>query len=297
MITVCGASGKTGEKISRLLIKKNVAVRCIGRNESHLLELKKLGAELFVGNQEDEGFLTSAFTGADAVYFLVPPVFNTSDFRAYYNEMGKVAFNAITKSGVKKVVVLSSLGAELDHDNGPVKGLHDVEAILKGLTSVDIAFLRPSYFMENTLGTIPMIKAQKINGGPVPADVPFCMIASGDIALKAAELLYELKFEGHTVNEIFGDYLSYKQATAIIGKAIGIPDLPYIHFPPEEAVNGLVQSMGLSRNMAESFVELGVGLGKGLLRPLNIDPQKPNVPTKFEEFVKNVFVPVYNQSV
>jgi len=296
MITVCGASGKTGEKISRMLINKNVAVRCIGRNESHLQELKKLGAELCLGDQENAEFLTKAFTGADAVYFLIPPVYNSSDYRAHYNEMGKVAFEAIEKSGVKKVVFLSSLGAELDHDNGPVKGLHDVEAILQKLTTVDIAFLRPSYFMENTLGTIPMIKAQKMNGGPVPPDVPFCMIATNDIAVKAAELLGELNFKGHTVHEIFGDYLSYRQATSIIGRVIGIPDLPYIQFSPEDAVNGLVQSMGLSRNLAESFVELGVGLGKGLLRPLNIDPQKPNAPTRFEAFARSVFLTVYNQS-
>lgn len=296
MITVCGASGKTGEKISRLLIKKGVPIRCIGRSEFHLQELKSSGAELCIGDQEDAGFLTRAFTGASAVYYLVPPVYNTNDFRAHYNKMGRVAFEAIEKSGVTKVVVLSSLGAELDHDNGPVKGLHDVEAILKKLSSVDIAFLRPSYFMENTLGTIPMIKAQKMNGGPVPADVPFCMIATNDIAVKAAELLYELNFKGHSVHELFGDYLSYKKATSIIGRAIGIPDLPYINFQPEDAINGLVQSMGLSRNLAESFVELGVGLGKGLLRPLTIDPLKPNTQTRFEEFVTSVFLPVYNQS-
>jgi uncharacterized protein YbjT (DUF2867 family) len=293
MITITGASGKTGSHLANVLLEKKVAIRCVGRDEVHLSHFKNKGAELFIGDQGNVDFLTKAFTGADVAYLLIPPNMQTSDFRAFYNEMGKVALEAINRSGVKKVVFLSSIGAEIDHDNGPVKGLYDVENMLRTLSTVDIAFLRPAYFMENTLGNIPLIKSQKINGGPSKGDVPFCLIATKDIAEKAAELILENKFTGHKIYDLFGDYLSYKKITSIIGENIGIPALQYIEFTPEDSIFALVQ-MGLSRNLAESFVELSSGLSKKMLNPTTIGTDTPNTPTRYSEFVRDIFVPMYN---
>jgi uncharacterized protein YbjT (DUF2867 family) len=109
---------------------------------------------------------------------------DTLDFRAYYNDLGSIATNAIRDSNVKKVVFLSSLGAEHPEGTGPVVGLHDVEAKLRTLKAVDIVFLRPGYFMENTLMTIPLVKSQKINGNATNPNAPIAIIAGKDIAEK-----------------------------------------------------------------------------------------------------------------
>jgi hypothetical protein len=42
----------------------------------------------------------------------------------------------------------------------------------------DIAFLRPAYFMENHLFSIPTIKGMGINGTPTKADLPLPQIAT-----------------------------------------------------------------------------------------------------------------------
>jgi len=61
-------------------------------------------------------------------------------------------------------------------------------------------------------------------------------------------------FTGHRVVDLFGDRITYKEATTQIGEAIGIPELPYVQFSDADAVKGMM-GMGLSKNMAESYAE------------------------------------------
>jgi uncharacterized protein YbjT (DUF2867 family) len=109
MIVITGASGKTGSKAAELLLAKNRPVRVIGRSLEHLTWLGEKGAQIMTGDQANESFLTSAFSGADAVYLLVPPKLDADDPVKYYNAMGDVAVSAIKKAGIKKVVLRTPL--------------------------------------------------------------------------------------------------------------------------------------------------------------------------------------------
>jgi hypothetical protein len=107
------------------------------------------------------------------------------------------------------------------------------------------------------------------------------------------KLLSERSFSGHTVVDLFGDRRTYTEITTSIGRKINIPDLPYIQFSGEDTVRSLT-SMGLSQNIASSFVELSDAISAGKIKPTQIDPTKPNTPTTFEQFIEEVFLPVYN---
>ncbi len=50
MITVMGASGHTGKKITEALLKRGKKIRALGRTESKLADLKKSGAEVLTGD-------------------------------------------------------------------------------------------------------------------------------------------------------------------------------------------------------------------------------------------------------
>ena len=295
MIAITGATGQTGSKIAHLLLNRGKDIRVLGRSESKLLPFKERKAEIAVGDQADLLFLTKAFDGCDAVYLLIPPKMDAPDVRSYYNTLGDISVEALRISGVKKVVFLSSLGEELTEETGPVIGLHDVEEKLKSLARVDIAILHPGYFMENILSNVLLIKNQHINGNSISPDAPVAMIATKDIAEKAAELLATLSFTGHTIIELFGDRLSYSDLTRYIGEAIGTPDLPYIQFSKSDAIVGMT-GMRLSESMAKLFVELASAIENGLIHPLHIDPLKPNTPTTFKMFAHDVFKPVFQQA-
>lgn len=293
MITITGATGKTGSVVADILLGKGEKVRVVGRTEEKLKKFQLRGAEIAVGDQSNAAFLTEALHGADALYLLVPPKFDTDDFRKYYNMIGDAAVQAIKNSGLRKVVFLSSLGADQPEGTGPVVGLHDVEKKLIQLADVDMIFLRAGYFMENTLGTMDLIMSQAMNGGPMPGNVKVMMAATADIGAKAAELLIDRSFTGHGIVEVISDRISFNEMTSILGEVLGIPSLHYVQFSDHDAEAAFMQ-MGLSQNVAHSYIELMQAITDGTLSALQTDSAILTAPTRFTEFAENVFKPAFS---
>lgn len=118
------------------------------------------------------------------------------------------------------------------------------------------------------------------------------MVATKDIAAKAAELLAGRNFQGQTVIDLFGDRIAYSEISRIIGTKIGNPDLKYIQFTDEDTVTSMM-SMGISRNLAESYVALSHGITTGKAAATISDPNIPTAPIKYDQFVEEVFLPAY----
>src|ERR1035437_368323 len=137
MYAITGATGNIGSQAADILLAKGVKVRVIGRNAARLQRFVEKGAEAAVGDLKDSAFVTGAFTGASAVFAMIPPEFTARDFRVYQNEIGTNIANGIKNSGVRYVISLSSQGAELPVGTGPIKGLHDQEERLNRLEGVN----------------------------------------------------------------------------------------------------------------------------------------------------------------
>ena len=292
MFTIMGATGNIGSKLTDLLLEKNQTVKVIGRSAGRLQQLVDKGATAAVGDANDADFLAQAFTGSEVVFAMIPPDATAKDFREYQNQIGKRIATAIEKSGISHVVNLSSHGAHLPDRTGPIKGLRDQEQRLNQLEAVHILHLRPTFFMENLLMGIDMIKNMGINGGHIRGDLPFAMIATQDIARVAAQHMLEKDFSGKTTQLLLGPRdISMDEATKIIGKKIGKPDLQYMHFSREEFINGLLQA-GLSQDMAEQLAELDAGINDRLFASDRPRTEENRTPTDFEEFAE-VFAQAY----
>jgi uncharacterized protein YbjT (DUF2867 family) len=285
MIAVMGATGNTGRVVVDRLLSAGKKVRALGRSADRLKPFVSRGAEPVTGDAADPGVLTSAFSGTDAIYAMVPPDYRDPDPRAYYNRFGAAIDAAVRKSGVRRVVLLSSVGGELNGGTGPIAGLHDVEERLKTL-GVDLRILRPGYFFDNFFGNLTLIKQQGINGGAIAPDVPIPMVDTGDIGAAAAEELAQGTFKGTSVRELLGprDY-TMKEATAIIGQKIGKPDLPYIQFADADFTGALTQA-GFSAGTAASFVEMSHALSERRVRSLQGRTADTMMPTTFETFAE-----------
>jgi len=292
MIVVTGATGKTGSKVAARLLERGETVRAVGRSVERLESLRKKGAEIAVGDQSDMAFLTETLTGADAVYLLIPPKIDAEDFRAYYHSVSDAAVEGIRNSGIGKVVFLSSLGADRTHGTGPVVGLHDAEEKLRKIEGVDIVFLHPAYFMENTLGMMEMIATKGMTGGSLPGDIRMPMVATADIAEVAAELLITRSFTGHSVTEIIGDRITNDEITAILGRILGLPSLHYIEFSDSDSINAFM-AMGFSRSVAASYVELMHGIVEGAVSSRDIGPVGLNGTVRYTDFAEFVFKPAF----
>jgi len=293
MYSIMGAAGNISGKLAGLLLEKNQKVRIIGRSTERLQTLIDSGAEAAVGNAADSDFLSEAFKDAYTVYAMIPQDYATTDYRRYQNDIGKSIATAIERSDVSHVVNLSSLGAHLPNKTGPIKGLYDQEQRLNKLEGTNILHLRPTFFMENTLMNIDMIKNMGLNGGHIEGDILFAMIATSDVARVALEHMLERDFSGKVFRELLGPRdISMNEATRIIGEKIGQPDLTYVHFPKDVYINGLTQA-GLTEDMAELLAEMSAGLNDGLFAAGLARTEENTTPTKFEEFAE-VFAQVYN---
>jgi uncharacterized protein YbjT (DUF2867 family) len=292
MYTITGVTGNIGKVIAEKLLEKSQKVRAIGRDASRLKRLAELGAEISPGSLEDAEFLTKAFEGSSGLFAMIPPNLKTQNFGKYQDTIGEAITEALRRTAVRYVANLSSIGADVPAETGPIAGLHRQEIRLNQLDGSNILHLRPAYFMENFLGNIPLIKAMGINGSAFRADLLISMIATRDIGFHAAERLLTLDFQRKSVQYLLGPRdLTMTEATKILGRAIGKPDLQYVQFSYEDAENGIVQA-GISRDVARSFVEMTKAFNDGVIGPVQRTPQN-TTPTSLEEFARTVFAPAF----
>ncbi len=293
MIVITGATGNIGKPLAEMLLSKGQKVRVVGRSKERLKSLVEKGADPFIGSVDDSSEMARAFSGAKAIFAMIPPDLTAKDTRAHQNNIGETLAKAIVQSGVKHVVNLSSVGAHLSEKVGPVTGLYDQEQRLNQLKEVHVLHLRPTYFMENLLWNVGLIKNMGINGTSLKGDLSIPMIATRDIAADAAERLLHLDFSGKSARELLGQReISMNEVTEIIGKTIHKPGLKYIQFPYEDAEKAMV-GMGLSQDSAQGFNELSRAFNEGILKPTEKRTAKNSTPTSFEEFAKT-FAAVYN---
>jgi uncharacterized protein YbjT (DUF2867 family) len=288
MITVMGATGNTGGRISEQLLQQREEIRALGRSAGKLARLESRGAEVLAGDAADAAFLTGAFRGADAVYTLLPPDPQSPDLRRQWDERGGAIVKAIRDSGVRHVVFLSSVGADLPDGTGPIAGLHAQEERLRKLPDVSVLILRPAWFFENFYATLGLIKHQGINGGAVAPDLRIPMIATRDIADAAARALKARNWTGVVVRELLGaGDLTFAEATRVIGAHVGKPELQYVQFPYADFASSLVQ-MGISPNMAGLYAEMARAFNDGRIKSLEGRRPENTTPTRFDDFVKDL---------
>ena len=129
---------------------------------------------------------------------------------------------AIARSGVRRVINLSSVGAELPAGTGPIAGQHEQEQRLNALAGVDLLHLRPGYFMENHLHAAAAIAALGVYPSLERSDVSVPMVATPDIAAVVVRELTETKTRG-VLHLHAPRHYTFQQAATVLGNAIGRP--------------------------------------------------------------------------
>ena len=293
MYVITGATGNTGSVVANTLLSKGQSVRAIGRSADRLKDLASRGAEPFVCDLTDQDALTKAFTGARAVYAMIPPTVTSDHYRAHQDRTTDSIVAAIEKAGIKHAVCLSSFGADKPDKTGPVAGLYYLEQRLNKIPSLNALYLRAGYFMENTLAQIGIIKQMGVAAGPLRSDLKLPLIATRDIGAAAAEDLLKLDFHGHQTRELLGQRdLTMTEAAAIIGDQLAKPDLQYVQAPNDQIRTAMI-GMGMSSNFVDLILEMAGALNSGHMAALEGRSARNTTPTSYETFVKEEFVPLY----
>jgi uncharacterized protein YbjT (DUF2867 family) len=280
---ITGSIGNISKPIIQGLVKAGNIVRVITSNADRKTDIEKLGATALVGKIQDAHFVKNAFEGADVSYTMIPPTWQTTNWRASQNEIAGVYAEAIKENNIRHVVNLSSMGAHAENGVGPVSGLHDFEQLLNAIPGVNIKHLRPSFFFYNFFAQIGLIKQAGIMGSNYGEGEKVFLVHTRDIATAALEELLTLKFSGNSVRYILGDERSGKEIAEVLGKAIH-KDLKWVVFTDEQQKQGLLQA-GLSETHSNGYVEMGKALRDGVMQE-DARKNKPVLsPTKLEDFV------------
>lgn len=281
---ITGSVGHISKPIIQALVAQGNIVRVITSTADRVKEIETLGAQGLVGRVQDLNFLTSAFKGADVVYTMIPPIWQTTNWRAAQREVAQNYATAIKSNAIKYVVNLSSIGAHAANGVGPVSGLHDFEQLLNAINGLHVKHLRPSFFFYNFLAQIGMAKQGGIIGGNYGDTEKLYLVHTDDIAKAATEELLTLNFSGSSVRYIIGDERSGQEIADVLADAVG-REIKWVVFSDEEQMQGLLHA-GLSETYAHGYTEMGKALRDGIMQ----GDVKDNIPSsttiKLEDFAK-----------
>ena len=158
-IILTGSLGNISKPLATALIAQGHSVTIISRNAGRI---ENIGAVAAIGTVNDIDFLITTFKGAEIVYLMEPPIDffdKITDTEKYGLGIARNYSEAIQKTGVTKVIHLSSIGGHTDQGVGMLATHHLVENILKELPdNVAIKTMRPVGFYHNMLAFTGAIK-------------------------------------------------------------------------------------------------------------------------------------------
>jgi uncharacterized protein YbjT (DUF2867 family) len=262
MYVVAGVTGHTGAATAEALRAQGQAVRVVVRSAEKGEPWKRKGCEVAVADLADPAALAAALDGAEGAYLLAPPNFAATDYVA-----DRVAFverlaEGVRRAKVRRLVFLSSVGAQHAAGTGPIVALHRAERILRD-AAPSVTFVRAAYFLENWGSVIPVAKAQGVLPHFGAIDVPFPQVCAKDIGAAAARALVE-GGEGPRVVELAGQRdWSVGDVAAAVGTLLGKP-VKAVGAPLEAARAGLEQA-GVPPELARLYAEMYAGIGRGLV--------------------------------
>lgn len=265
MFVVTGVSGNTGSVVADRLLAAGAKVRVVVRSAEKGEPWKARGAEVAVASVEDVDALAAALSGASGAYLLIPPPGpEVQGILARGRRIADGFVQALTRSPVGHVVLLSSVGAQHPDKTGPIAALHHAEQVLSGLAGTRLTFVRAAYFMENLGGMLGAVLGAGVLPSLASPTLSFPMVATKDIGEVAADALLHPKAQpgAPEIIELSGpaEY-SISDAAAAFGQALN-KAVHAVPVPREGVVPALMQA-GLGAEMAGLYLEMSVGMDEG----------------------------------
>lgn len=293
-IVITGSLGHISKPLTNELVQNGHTVIVVSSRAEKQKDIEAVGATAAIGSLEDVNFLIRTFTGADAVYTMIPPnnyFDHTLDLDAYYRRLGQYYAQAIDRSGVSRQVHLSSIGAHLEKGNGILSSTYVVEHILRRTKHVAITFIRPTSFYYNLLGYIPGIQSEGVILANYGTESVIPWVSPIDIARVVAQEL--TGSTGGNVRYVASEELTGADTARILGAAIGKPNLQWNLISDGEALRRLV-SIGMNPRIAGGLIEMYAALQSGLLAE-DYHRNKPETmgQVKLTDYAKE-FASVYN---
>lgn len=261
MYVITGANGQTGSVVARTLLDQGKPVRVILRRPEQSPAWQARGAEVRIADLADTATLSEAFSGAEAAYLMNPPAYQAPNLMAQAIRVHNALIGAAQRAGLRRVVALSSVGAQHASGTGNILTTHDFETRL-AQSGLQVAVLRAANFIENWAWFLgDAVASGQLPSMFQPLDRALPMVSVQDIGRTAAALLDEgragiVELHGHRP-------YSPQDAAAALARIAGRPVVATAVARKAWAAN--FKAAGYSEDAAIAFCEMFDGFNSGLV--------------------------------
>lgn len=289
MIVVTTPTGQIGRQVLGTIADSTETIRVITRDPARLSPRVRERTEVMQGSDDDIDVVTGAFTGADCVFWLVPPNPRAGRPEDYYRDFTRPACEAINSQGVRRVVGVSTLGYGYPGNAGLLSAALGMDELIKN-TGVSYRALAMPYFMENLLSQAEAIRDQGMFFLANAADRPLATVAVADIAAVAARLLLDGSWSGQKSVPVAGPDTGLTPdgmadvISEALGRAVGFQQVPVAEHRAAMLRNEV------SEAWAQGMIDMARAQDDGIYGRTPRNPQ-PAAPTSFRQWCADILKP------
>lgn len=289
-IAIAAATGNIGSRVAKQISSGGGIPILLGQSLDRLNQLEIGNCISRVTDLSDPGQVIHSTKDVEALFWLVPPVITVPSLKEWYDKVTTAGVAAVRQNKIKRVVLISSLGAGAADDLGTVSYAGHMEVAFDQLNT-NVLALRPGYFMENILMQAESIKSGNEFSFTYEADHDIPWVSTDDIGDTAAKFLLDNTWAGHWKLNLMGpEHINSEDAalkmTRVLGKKISYRQKSILEASSELEIFGA--NTVVSKELSDLFKALGEPYG-AYSTPRT---HEAFTPTSFEQFISTKLTPL-----
>lgn len=281
MHIILGAAGQVGSQVVRELHRKGEPVTAVIRNKASAVPCD--GIETRIADLSDGPALKEIFREGQTVFLLTPENPSSGDVIGDTRKILANYHDAIRDSGIRKIVGLSSMGAQHPAGTGNLVMSYLLEHSFPDIP-VQQVFIRPAYYYSNWLGFAGIAQETGVLPSFLPVNLKIPMTAPPDVAGFIASVLADTQNTGSGTFEITGPLpYSPSDVAGVFGEFFQRP-VTAQQIPPEQWKESLI-SAGFSENASDNLILMTQAVIDGKARPEFTEDTVIRLRTSLKDFL------------
>ncbi|WP_268799839.1 NmrA family NAD(P)-binding protein [Sphingopyxis sp. Root154] len=250
---VIGATGHVGSAVAETLLARGEPVGVITRDRDHADSWRDTKAEIIEADVNDVPSLRAAFQRGRRAFLLNPPADIKADTDRVERSTAANILAALSGSGLEKIVLESTAGAQPGDRIGDLSVLWEFEEGLRS-QGIPAAINRAPYYFSNWDGQLDPIRETGKLQTMYPADLPLPMAAPHDLGKAAADRLLSPTAEVGVRYVEGPDRYSSNDVAQAFAEALGRP--VEVVVTPREQWEAAYREFGFSEAAADSYARM-----------------------------------------
>lgn len=252
MFVILGATGNIGSALVEELRPTGQPIIALTHSAEKAAALTADAVEAAVVDVTDTDALRAVFRRGKRAFLLNPPGDPSGDSNAAELATGRSIAAALEGSGLEKLVVASTYGAQAGDAIGDLSTLHAFERAVEA-SGIPTAINRGAYYLTNLAMFLDAAKAGVLPA-PFPANLRLPMVDPADLARAAAERLQSSIEDTGIVHVEGPERYTFNDVASAFAEVLGHP--VYVETTPREQLADSFRQVGFSSEAARSFARM-----------------------------------------